>query len=67
LNAGVVTRVGNIVEQILEELKEGDYDIVCMGSSYSTDSLRKLYTPNVTAEIAEIVHLPVMTARYKSM
>jgi nucleotide-binding universal stress UspA family protein len=67
LNAGVVPRVGNIVEQILEELKEGDYDIVCMGSSYSTDSLRKLYTPNVTAEIAEIVHLPVMTARYKSM
>jgi nucleotide-binding universal stress UspA family protein len=67
LNAGVVTRVGNIVEQILEELKEGDYDIVCKGSTYSTDSLRKLYTPNVTAEIAEIVHLPVMTARYKSM
>lgn len=66
LNAGVVTRVGNVVEQILEELKEGDYDIVCMGSSYSSDSLRKLYTPNVTAEIAEVVHLPVMTARYKS-
>jgi nucleotide-binding universal stress UspA family protein len=67
LKARVVTRGGNIVEQISEEIKEGDYDIVCMGSPYSTESLRKLYTPNVTAEIAEIAHCPVMTARYKSM
>ena len=27
--------------------------------------LRQLYTPNVTAEVAEAAHCPVLTARYK--
>ncbi len=65
VNAKAVVREGNIVEQILVEIKSGDYDIVCMGSSYSAHSLRQLYTPNVTAEVAEVVHCPVLTARYK--
>jgi len=65
LNARVVTRQGQIVEQILAEIKEGDYDIVCMGSPYSAHSLRQLYAPNVTAEVAESVHCPVLTARFK--
>ena len=65
VNARVVTRQGSIVEQILAEIKEGDYDIVCMGSPYSGHSLRQLYAPNVTAEVAEVVHCPVLTARFK--
>lgn len=65
LNARAVTRQGQIVEQILAEIKEGDYDIVCMGSPYSAHSLRQLYAPNVTAEVAESVHCPVLTARFK--
>jgi nucleotide-binding universal stress UspA family protein len=65
LQARAVTRQGNIVEQILAEVKEGDYDIVCMGSPYSAHSLRQLYAPNVTAEVAESVHCPVLTARFK--
>ena len=67
LDAKVIVRSGSVVEQILAEVKEGDYDVVCMGSPYSAHSLRQLYTPNVTAEIAELVHCPVMTARYKSV
>ena len=55
----------NLIEQILTEVKVGNYDMICMGSPYSTHSLRQLYTPNITAEIAELVHCPVMTARYK--
>lgn len=66
LDAKVIVRTGSVVEQILAEVKEGGYDVVCMGSPYSAHSLRQLYTPNVTAEIAELVHCPVMTARYKS-
>ena len=65
LKAKAVAREGNIVEQIRAEIKAGDYDIVCMGSSYSIHSLRQLYTPNVTAEIAESAHCPVLTARFK--
>ncbi len=66
LNAKVITRGGDIVEQILAEIADGDYDIVCMGSSYSTHSLRQLYTANITAEVAEIAHCPVLTARYEA-
>lgn len=65
LTARIVTRKGDVVEQILAEIREGDYDIVCMGSSYSAHSLRQLYAPNVTAEVAEVAHCPVLTARYK--
>ncbi|MDL1911696.1 universal stress protein [Chloroflexi bacterium CFX6] len=65
LNARVATRQGNVVEEILAEIREGDYDLVCMGSAYSASAIRQLYTPNVTAEVAEVAHCPVLTARYK--
>lgn len=65
LNAQVSARRGNIVEEIISEVIDGNYDMVCMGSSYSASALRKYYTPNVTAEVAEAVHCPVMTARFK--
>jgi len=53
------------VEEILAEIKEGDYDLLCMGSPYSGNVFRQLYTPNVTAEIAEAAGIPVLTARFK--
>ncbi len=65
LNAKIATRRGDVVEEILLEIKEGDYDMICMGSSYSAHALRQLYTPNVTAEVAEVVRCPLLTARYK--
>jgi nucleotide-binding universal stress UspA family protein len=65
LKANATARQGHIVEEILEEVREGNYDMVCMGSPYSATGLRQLYSPNVTAEIAEAVHCPVLTARYK--
>jgi nucleotide-binding universal stress UspA family protein len=64
LKAKAIARAGNIVEQILTEIKAGEYDIVCMGSSYSAHSMRQLYTANVTAEVAESAHCPVLTARF---
>jgi nucleotide-binding universal stress UspA family protein len=65
LAANVKARQGNVVEEILGEVKEGNYDLLCMGSSYSVNSLRQMYAPNVTAEIAEGAACPVLTARYK--
>lgn len=64
LTASVKVRNGNVVEEILMEVKEGNYDLLCMGSPYSSNALRQLYTPNVTAEIAESDLVPVLTARY---
>jgi nucleotide-binding universal stress UspA family protein len=54
-----------VVEEIVGEVEEGGYDLVCMGSSYNAHTLRQYYTPNVTAEVAEAVHCPVLTARYR--
>ena len=64
LNATVKVRNGNVVEEILAEVKEGNYDLLCMGSPLSSNALRQLYTPNVTAEIAETDLVSVLTARY---
>lgn len=64
LNAKIITRQGNVVEEILAEVKEGNYDMVCMGSPYSAHTLRQLYTPNVTAEVAGAAKCPVLTVRH---
>jgi nucleotide-binding universal stress UspA family protein len=64
LNAKLTTRQGHIIEEILAEVRSGNYDLVCMGSRYSTHALRQLYTPNVTAEVAEVVNCPVLTVRH---
>lgn len=58
---------GHIVEEITREVKRGDYDLVCMGSPYSSHGLRHLYTPNVTAEVSESVHVPILAARFEEL
>jgi len=63
LEIRVKTRQGNVIEEILAELKEGGYGLICMGSPYSASGIRHYYTPNVTAEVAEAAECPVLTAR----
>jgi nucleotide-binding universal stress UspA family protein len=65
LTARITARQGNVVEEILAEEKEGNYDLLCMGSPYSANALRQLYAPNVTAEIADGATCPILTARFK--
>jgi nucleotide-binding universal stress UspA family protein len=65
LTANVKARQGNVVEEILAEVKDGNYDLLCMGSMYSSNALRQLYAPNVTAEIADSMVCPILSARYK--
>jgi len=65
LTANVKARQGNVVEEIMFEAKEGNYDLVCMGSLYSTNALRQLYAPNVTAEVADGAACPILSARFK--
>jgi nucleotide-binding universal stress UspA family protein len=66
-NAGIQVdfqvRHGSIVHEIKEEIQRQNYELVAMGSPYSAHSLRHLYMPNVTAEVAESVRLPLLTAR----
>ncbi|MDO9303566.1 MAG: universal stress protein [Anaerolineales bacterium] len=65
LTANVKARQGNVVEEIMAEVKEGNYDLLCMGSMYSSNALRQLYAPNVTAEIANSAACPILSARFK--
>jgi len=65
LTANVKARQGNVVEEILAEVKDGNYDLLCMGSMYSSNALRQLYAPNVTAEVADSMLCPILSARYK--
>lgn len=65
LNARAIARQGIVVEEILTELREGNYDMVCMGSSYSASTLRQYYSPHITAEVAESAHCPTLTARFR--
>jgi len=65
LEVNAIVRKGNVIDEILLEIGSGNYDLVCMGSPYSAHALRQLYTPNVTAEAAENLHCPVLTARYQ--
>jgi nucleotide-binding universal stress UspA family protein len=65
LTAHIKARQGSVVEEILAENKEGNYDLLCMGSPYSANALRQLYAPNVTAEIADDAGCPILTARFK--
>lgn len=64
LQAFVKVRNGLVVDEILDEIKSGNYDLVCMGSTYSSHGLRQFFTPNITAEIADSVQCPLLTARY---
>jgi nucleotide-binding universal stress UspA family protein len=65
LTASVKARQGNVVEEIMSEVKDGNYDLLCMGSVYSSNALRQLYAPNVTAEIADSSACPILSARFK--
>jgi nucleotide-binding universal stress UspA family protein len=64
VEAEVRVRHGEVIEEILAEVREGNYDLLCMGSPYSAHSLRNLYTPNVTAEVAESAGCPILVVRY---
>jgi len=63
LNVEMKVRHGNPVHEIVEEVKQGGYDFTGMGSAYSTHSLRHMYMPNVTAEIAENINSPLLAVR----
>jgi nucleotide-binding universal stress UspA family protein len=66
IQADVRLRHGHIVPEILEEIELKKYDLVCMGSMYSSHSLRHFALPNITAEIAETAGCPILTVRSES-
>lgn len=56
-------RQGTVVHEIVAEARRGQYDLIVMGSKHSARSLRRLYLPDVTAEVMESLNLPVLAVR----
>ena len=63
VGVSVKTSHGNVLDEIRSEIKRGQYDLVVMGSHFSSHTLRQMYAPNVTAEIAETCSVPILTLR----
>jgi len=59
----VRVRRGYPAQEILQEIREGDYDLVGMGSHYSVTALRARFTANVTSEVAEQAVRPLLIVR----
>ncbi len=63
VEAEVLVRHGAVVNEIAAEINSGKYDLIAMGSAYSSHSLSKLYRPDVTALVAASTDYPVLTMR----
>ena len=62
ISAAFEVRQGDIVHEIFTEINHNKYDLIVMGSPFSSNNLRHLFMPNITAEIAETVDCPVLAA-----
>ena len=58
-------RHGDIIQEIISDVRSQNYDLIVMGSPYSSVNLRHLFMPNITAEIAENVEQPVLAASHE--
>lgn len=56
-------RHGDPINQILAELSENNYDLVCMGLPPHKPGILQRYNPNVTAEVAEKAPCPTLSVR----
>ncbi len=63
VEAHVQIRHGQVVDEIVSEVQTGNYDMVGLGSVYSSHSLRGLYRPDVTALVSAAISCPILTMR----
>lgn len=65
VEARVLVRHGPLIHELFDEIRSGDYDLVAVGSAYSSRTLRHLTRPDVAALVAANFDCPVLTARGK--
>jgi len=59
----ILVRHGLVLNELLAELRQSDYDLVVSGSSPAGDKLRTYVMGNVTREIVNRAELPVLVVR----
>jgi len=65
IETGIKLRHGPVAEQILTEIREGEYDMVALGSTYTAQSLRRYFAPGITDRIVEHAGRPVLVVRHR--
>lgn len=63
IEARVLVRHGPLIHELFAEIRDGGYDLVAVGSAYSSRTLRHLTRPDVAALVAASFDCPVLTAR----
>ncbi len=65
IETGISLRHGVVGEQIMTEIREGEYDLVALGSTYAAQSMRRFYVPSITELVVEEAHRPVLVVRHR--
>ena len=65
VETGVSLRHGPVVEQIISEIREGEYDLVALGSTYAAQGLRRYLVSSITDFVVEHAGRPVLVVRHE--
>lgn len=65
VEARVLVRHGPLIHELFDEIHTGGYDLIAVGSAYSSQNLRALTRPDVASLVAATFDCPVLTARGK--
>ena len=64
VETGVRLRHGPVAEQIMSEIREGEYDLVALGSTYAARGLRQYFVSSITDFVVEYAGRPVLVVRH---
>jgi len=64
IETGISLRHGPVVEQIMAEIREGEYDLVALGSTYVAQSLYRYFVRSITDLVVEQAGRPVLVVRH---
>jgi nucleotide-binding universal stress UspA family protein len=65
IETGVRLRHGPVAEQIMSEIREGEYDLVALGSTHAVQSLRRYFVSSITDLVVEHAGRPVLVVRHR--
>jgi nucleotide-binding universal stress UspA family protein len=65
VETGVRLRHGPVAEQIMAEMREGEYDLVALGSTHAAQSLRRYFVSSITDFVVEHAGRPVLVVRHR--
>jgi len=64
IETGISLRHGPVADQIMSEIREGEYDLVALGSTYAAQGLRHYFASGITDLVVEHAGRPVLVVRH---